>query len=167
MIMVYGGTRRTAPSCHRPRDGGEWLPIANLRRCAGWRSGFSRAPSVVRSGAAAGWWISSALDSPLPISIHRGATVVSFSVAIVFIVVAGGLRAPAGRSPGAGVLRVRTGPAWRLLGGAATVYESAGDAASADVRDRERAAAAVLPVTIAYAPLILHFALIFPRERPM
>ena len=55
-----------------------------------------------------------------------------------------------------------------LLGGAATIYESAGGRGIMPTFAIGGARPLLFLIfTIAYAPLILHLALIFPRERPI
>lgn len=109
------------------------------------------------------------LESPLRSPYVVVKTVVSFIVAIVFVVVAivVFLRRPDDRRALV-FYAFALVAAMALLGGAATVYESSGGrgvAPTFGVGSARPLLFALFP--IAYAPLILHFALIFPRERPI
>ena len=109
------------------------------------------------------------LASPLRSPYIVIKTIVSFFVAIVFVGVAivVFVRRPDDRRALV-FYAFALVAAMGLLGGAATVYESTGGRGIAPTFGFGNARPLLFVLfPIAYAPLILHFALIFPRERPI
>jgi serine phosphatase RsbU (regulator of sigma subunit) len=172
VIMVYGGT--PADGTILPTDhvtGVNGIPIANLQALRRLEERIPPRGEVtirVRRGKLL-VDVPLRLDSPLRSPYILVKTVVSFSVAFVFIGVAlvVFLRRPDDRRALV-FFAFALVSAMALLGAAATVYESAGGRGIAPTYGIGNVRPLLFFLfTIAYAPLILHFALIFPRERPI
>ncbi|MFL6248792.1 MAG: SpoIIE family protein phosphatase [Thermoanaerobaculia bacterium] len=172
VVMVYGGTPadgRILPTDRVTAVNG--IPIADLqalRRLEDQTPSQAQVLYRVQRGARL-VDVPVRVDSPLRSPYVVVKTVVSLFVAIVFVGVAVFVffRRPDDR-------RVLVFYAFALvcamalLGGAATVYESTGGRGIAPTFGIGNARPLLfLLFSIAYAPLILHFALIFPRERPI
>lgn len=172
VVMVYGGTPADGPILPTDRvTAMSGVPIADLQAL---RRLEERIPPrgevtvrVQRGKRLVD--VPLRLDSPLRSPYIMVKTVVSFFVAVIFIGVAVVvfLRRPDDRRALV-FCAFALVSAMALLGGAATVYESAGGRGIAPTFGIGSARPLLFFLfTIAYAPLILHFALIFPRQRPI
>lgn len=172
VITVYGGTAadgRILPGDRIVSVNG--VPIGNLAGVRALEPKLSSGSEVVFRVRRANGLIDVPLrlDSPLRCSYIVVKTVVSFFVALIFAGV--GLFVFLRRTDDRRALvfyAFALVSAMALLGAAATVYESSGGRGIAPTFGIGNARPVLFFLfTIAYAPLILHLALIFPRERPI
>lgn len=172
VVMVYGGTPadgRILPSDRVAAVNG--IPITDLQALHRLDEQTPSQAEVVYRVRRGGKLVDVPVrvDSPLRSPYIVVKTVVSIVVAIVFVGV--GVFVFFRRMDDRRVLVFYAFAlvcAMALLGGAATIYESAGGRGIAPTFGIGNARPLLfLLFSIAYAPLILHFALIFPRERPI
>lgn len=172
VVMVYGGTPadgRILPTDRVAAVNG--IPITDLQALHRLEEQTPSQAEVVYRVHRGGKLVDVPVrvDSPLRSPYIVVKTVVSFFVAIVFVGVA--VFVFFRRTDDRRVLVFYAFAlvcAMALLGGAATIYESAGGRGIAPTFGIGNARPLLfLLFSIAYAPLILHFALIFPRERPV
>lgn len=172
VILVYGGT--SADGRILPNDrivAVDGIPIRNLAALQKLEkrvtSGSELRYRVLRDGELVD--IPLRLASPLHSPFIIVKTVVSIVVSLIFVGVAVFvfLRSPDDHRALV-FYAFACVSAIALLGGAATVYESAGGRGISPSFAFGGARPLLFVIfTIAYAPLILHLALIFPRERPI
>jgi hypothetical protein len=171
VVLVYGGTPADGRILSSDRvTAVNGIPIADL-------AGLRRLESRLRAGSAVTFRVqregrmvdvSLRLESPLHCSYLVIKTVVSMFVAAIFVGVAVFVFLRRADDPRARVFYAfALVSAMALLGGAATIYENAGGRGIAPTFGIGNAPLLFFIFTIAYAPLILHLALIFPRERPI
>ncbi len=172
LIMVYDGTSADGPI--RPSDrivAVNGVPIGDMARLKRLEAQLTSG-SEVRYGVDRGGRhveVPVRLASPLQSPYILIKTVVSLSVALIFVGVAVFvlLRSSADRRALV-FYAFALVSAMALLGAAATVCETAGGRGVVPAFGLVNAWPMLFFLfSIAYAPLILHLALIFPRERPM
>ncbi|HYC62090.1 MAG TPA: SpoIIE family protein phosphatase [Thermoanaerobaculia bacterium] len=172
VIMIYGGT--PADGRILPADrivGVNGIPVRNLAAVRAIEEKLVSGDEVryqVRRGRRI-VEVPLRLASPLRSHYIVTKTVVSFGVALIFVGVAVFVALRRADDRRATVFYAfALVSAMALIGGAATVYESAGGRGIAPTFGIGNVRPLLFFLfTIAYAPLILHLALIFPRERPI